>query len=114
MISVRVGKDPLRHGLDLHSVHILDHRYVDAPNEPVHVVSHTNAVSIEQASAAARRRRVNGRGILARGWHEGALVSLSDLPQLDCFVVCGEQKVRLVLAPEPLDLVDLFLDLQRL
>ena len=37
-----------------------------------------------------------------------------DLPQFDSLVVCREQEMRCILAFAPLDLVDLFLDLQGL
>ena len=39
---------------------------------------------------------------------------LKNLPQLDSLVVCREQVVRRILAPTPFNLVDLFLDLERL
>jgi len=38
-------------------------------------------------------------------------MSLLDLPELDCFVVCGEDKVcRVMGAREPCQLVDFFVD----
>lgn len=39
---------------------------------------------------------------------------LKDLPKLDRLVVCAEQEMSGVLPPAPLDLVDLFFDLERL
>lgn len=39
---------------------------------------------------------------------------LEDLPKLDCLIVCGQKEMRGVLSLAPFDLVDFFLDFERL
>jgi hypothetical protein len=41
-------------------------------------------------------------------------ISLPDFPKLDCFVICREDEICLVLLLQPFDLIDFFFDFQRL
>jgi hypothetical protein len=121
VIGVRVGEHTLGHGLDLGAVHVLDDGYVYGSDKAAQVVAHAHtpvavdegiAAPVEQTRRRRRRRVVDGGGVGGR--HERPLIPLAYLPQLDRLVVCGEEEVRDILSPQPLDLVYLLLDLQAL
>lgn len=100
MIGVRVGEHAFGYGLDLDAVQVFDDRYADRAYVAVEIVAHGHVRRAAQAVEADTTALVN------------SLVSFSNFPQLDRFVVRRQEKVSDVFLFEPFYFVYFLLDLE--